>query len=86
MPRCLGFAVLKSDCLNNQVKKMYRDHKEYKADDSWVRQMEAYEHRPDMLTCYENVISEVCRQSSKAGICRLLAWAQVCRSSAPACV
>jgi hypothetical protein len=43
-----------------QVKKMYREHKEYAAEDGWLRQMEDYEHRPDMLTCYENIIGEAC--------------------------
>jgi hypothetical protein len=44
-----------------QVKKMYREHKEYAAEDGWLRQMEDFEHRPDMLTCYENIIGEACR-------------------------
>ena len=52
----LGYAPF----FNEQVKDMYRTHDEYESEDSWLRAMEDWEYRGDMLAVLENIMAEVC--------------------------
>lgn len=57
---------------------MYRKHDLYKDEKSWLRDMEDYEFRQDMLTAYEELGAEVCVQSRRCN-CPPLSSIYVCR-------